>query len=58
MKSLPVRGKKQPQWKPIFWPDRYVEEGHDMTVEGNRLSEVRLEKLAKRVSQMRKLQRD
>ena len=58
MKCTATRGKKQAQWRPIYWPDAYVKEGHDMTVSGNKLSESRLKKLGKRVSQLRKIQRD
>jgi hypothetical protein len=47
------RGKIAPEWKPVFWPEDYVKEKHDMTIEGNKLSTSQLEKLGKKVSQCR-----
>jgi len=38
--SKPFRGKKQAKWKPLFWPDHYVKEGHSLKLEDNKLSET------------------
>ena len=37
-----TRGKKMPKWKPLFWPDKYVEEGHSLSLEDNMLSGTQL----------------
>ena len=47
-----------PKWSPIFWPEAYVKEGHSLKVEDNRLLETQLAKYAKKVTKMRKIQRD
>ena len=53
-----TRGKKQTKWQPLFWPEYYAKEGHDMTVAGNTLKETKMEQYAKRVSKLRKAQRE
>ena len=58
MESTATRGKKQTEWKPIFWPEAYVKEGHSMKLEDNRLTESQMNKLAKKVTKCRKIQRD
>ena len=50
MKATISRGKKQAKWQPIFWPDNFVKDKHDMSVAGNKLSDAKLQKYAKRVS--------
>ena len=32
------RGKKQKEYEPLFWPDNYILDGHNMTVAANKLS--------------------
>ena len=58
MRSTATRGKAQAQWKPIYWPDIYVKEGHSMKVDENQLDESTLSKLAKKVTKFRKVQRE
>lgn len=53
-----TRGKTQREWKPFFWPDDYIKEGHDMTVEANTLSQSQLERLGQRATLARKIQRE
>ena len=36
------RGKKVPEWKPLFNPDDYARRPRDMTVAGNTLTEEQL----------------
>ena len=55
LKATQSRGKKAKKWKPLFWPDLYVEEGHSMKVADNILSQAQLLKYAKKVSKARKL---
>ena len=58
MQCTATRGKKQTEWKPIFWPDAYAKEGHSMKLDDNRLLETQLSKLAKKISKCRKIQRE
>ena len=53
MQKINTRGKSQKQWKPIFWPDDYLGEGHDMTLANNTLSEDQLKKYAFKVTKVR-----
>ena len=55
MKVTTSRGKKQQAWKPLFWPDMYVKEKPDLTLAGNKLSDAKLHKYGKKVSQLRKI---
>ena len=48
------RGKKTKQWKPGFWPDDYMKEGHSMKVEDNQLSETEIRKNGKKITKFRK----
>ena len=50
--SLPVSQIEQ-EWKPIFWPDDYVEEAHSMKVQDNLLSTEQLEQYARKTSEVR-----
>lgn len=38
-----TRGKQPLEWKPFFWPETYVKEEHDMSLEGNTLTTKQLE---------------
>ena len=40
-----TRGKTAKEWSPVFWPEDYIKEGHNMRVEQNKLSTDQLEKL-------------
>ena len=40
MSATTTRGKKMAEWKPLFWPEAYVKEGHSMHLEDNRLLET------------------
>ena len=55
MKATATRGKKQTEWKPLFWPEAYVKEGHSMKLEENQLTESQLTKKAKKVTKYRKI---
>ena len=46
MSKIETRGKQTKEWKPLFWPDHYVKEGNDMTLDGNLLSEDKMKKYA------------
>ena len=39
LKSTATRGKKQAEWKPLFWPDTYAKEGRSLKLEDNQLTE-------------------
>ena len=58
MSKTTTRGKNVKKWKPLFWPDEYLAEGHDMTLVGNAISEIQLKKHAANVTKVRKLFRD
>ena len=58
MSKSNTRNRKEKKWKPIFWPDEYITEGHNMTLEGNKLSELQLKKQAVVATKARKLFRD
>ena len=58
MSKTMTRGKDPPKWKPIFWPDDYLKEDHDMTIANNTLSEAQLKKHAINVTKVRKLFKD
>ena len=58
MKSTLARGRQEAQWKPYFWPEDYVKEGHSMKIDDNRLTDAKLAKLAKKVTKFRKIQRE
>ena len=53
MRHTLSRGKKQAAWKPLFWPEYYVKEGHSMRINNNHLGMEQLRKLAKRVTKYR-----
>ena len=53
----PSRGKKKQSWKPIFWPEHYVKENHDLTIAGNQLTEAKLIKYGKKATKLRTIQR-
>ena len=38
MSKAITRGKNQKKWKPLFWPDEYLAEKHDMSLVGNTLT--------------------
>jgi hypothetical protein len=43
------------KWSPIFWPDDYIKEGHNMRVAGNQLNTQQLEKLGQKATLARKI---
>ena len=49
------RGKKAPEWKPLFNPDDYARRPRDMTVAGNTLSVEQLQQYGVRVTAARKV---
>ena len=58
MKTVTTRRDKLKPWKPLFWPDEYVKEGHSMKVEDNQLTESQIKSWGKKVTQYRKHVRD
>ena len=58
MKTITTRRDKLKPWKPLFWPEDYVKEGHSMKVEDNRLTANQLKSWAKKETQYRKHVRD
>ena len=58
MAATLTRGKIAKEWSPHFWPDDYIKEGHNMSVEENKLSKSQLERLGQRATLARKIQRE
>ena len=42
MDPAPMVRRGDQAWEPLFWPKQYVHQGHDLSLEGNRLSEAKL----------------
>ena len=47
------RGRKDKEFEPLFWPDNYLLDGHDMTLANNELTQDQLAKYGKKISQFR-----
>ena len=53
MDKAPMRRRGEIEWQPLFWPKQFVQQGHDHTLEGNKLSEAKLRTLGKKITKMR-----
>ena len=53
MDKAPMRRRGEIEWQPLFWPKQFVQQGHDHTLEGNKLSEAKLRALGKKITKMR-----
>ena len=58
MSKVESRGKQAREWKPLFWPDHYVNEENDMTLEGNLLTEAQMRKYAAKATKDRQIFKD
>ena len=47
----PSRRRIEREWKPLFWPDLFIKQHGDFTLEGNQLREAQLKQLKLRQSE-------
>ena len=54
-KATLSRGKRAPEWKPLFNPDLYTKSHSDMSLTGNELTEQQLQLYGEKVTAFRKI---
>ena len=58
MSKIETRGKQAKEWKPLFWPDHFVKDGNDMTLDANQLSDAQMQKYAVKATKDRQIFKD